>query len=129
MPALTSSGRKGGVLLDCFAGSGTMLDAGLDFGASQPFGNRYLEESVLTNAVGHGREIAHFLAVAVPTLMSVILSSLSMLIRFQNPYFSFLSRKASFPPSITVVISCRISSMSIAPSDFIRPPDWSPARR
>jgi DNA modification methylase len=27
-----------GVLLDCFAGSGTMLDAGLDFGASQVIG-------------------------------------------------------------------------------------------
>jgi DNA modification methylase len=28
----------GGVLLDCFAGSGTMLAAGLDFGASQVIG-------------------------------------------------------------------------------------------
>ncbi len=29
---------QGGVLLDCFAGSGTMLAAGLDFGASQVIG-------------------------------------------------------------------------------------------
>jgi hypothetical protein len=29
---------KGGVLLDCFAGSGTMLAAGLDFGASKVIG-------------------------------------------------------------------------------------------
>ena len=29
---------QGGVLLDCFAGSGTMLCAGLDFGASQVIG-------------------------------------------------------------------------------------------
>jgi DNA modification methylase len=29
---------QGGVLLDCFAGSGTMLAAGLDFGASRVIG-------------------------------------------------------------------------------------------
>ena len=29
---------QGGVLLDCFAGSGTILCAGLDFGASQVIG-------------------------------------------------------------------------------------------
>src|SRR5262249_7987856 len=29
---------QGGVLLDCFAGSGTMLAAGLDFGASKVIG-------------------------------------------------------------------------------------------
>jgi len=29
---------QGGVLLDCFAGSGTMLAAGLDFGAKQVIG-------------------------------------------------------------------------------------------
>ena len=29
---------QGGVLLDCFAGSGTMLCAGLDFGASKVIG-------------------------------------------------------------------------------------------
>jgi len=36
-----------GVLLDCFAGSGTMLAADLDFGASQVIGiekqNRYIK--------------------------------------------------------------------------------------
>lgn len=29
---------QGGVLCDCFAGSGTMLTAGLDFGASKVIG-------------------------------------------------------------------------------------------
>jgi DNA modification methylase len=38
---------EGGVLLDCFAGSGTMLAAGLDFGASRVIGverqKRYIQ--------------------------------------------------------------------------------------
>ena len=47
---------EGGVLLDCFAGSGTMLCAGLDFGASQVIGieqqKKYIkvaEKSILAN--------------------------------------------------------------------------------
>ena len=40
---------QGGVLLDCFAGSGTMLAAGLDFGASQVIGieqqKKYLKDA------------------------------------------------------------------------------------
>lgn len=47
---------QGGVLLDCFAGSGTMLEAGLDFGASQVIGiekeKKYIkiaEKRIVTN--------------------------------------------------------------------------------
>ena len=47
----------------------------------------------------------------------------------QNPYFSLRSRNAFSPPSITRVISSRTAGISIAPSSFTLPPDWSPARR
>ena len=49
--------------------------------------------------------------------------------RGQKPYFSFLSRKAFSPPSITFVISSRTAAMSIAPVVLILAPDWSPAAR
>jgi len=41
----------------------------------------------------------------------------------QKPYFSLRNRKASCPPSMTTVISRRMTSTSIAPLHLIRPPE------
>lgn len=49
---------KGGTLLDCFAGSGTMLAAGLDFGASRVIGIEQLKKyiKIAENRILQGEE-------------------------------------------------------------------------